>query len=621
MTSLKQLAVILCGGFLLALAVFQSERGVDHRFYLWWTNAALAADLEQLGAELPRSVRGVPFLHWQAGPGLLAVPVGLLARLFRAEAWSLHITGLLCAATFWWTYWHAQRLLTDSRRAWFGCLLSAVATPLGYYSLSISSEALALLPLGVLVLQTARGLRGESTSVLAVAAAAALLIAIRSYLGVYAWPAMYLAVRQASRRGPGPLTATLLLFAAAIALAVWQIGVVHDWMTGSPWRSPYQFGDADFSSWDPRSPHWRSILFDTFHGLFPTHPALVLAFAAVIIGIVRAPVAHGAATSMSSNEGQSSLSGGSSRDERLVWCITAIAIGVHIYIQGCWYYWWLAENSFGMRGLTMAAVPSMMALVCCLPSREIGADTDGKGLRVLNAGLSTLLVACALWSWLLWQQGPMDYLDWSRMMEGQWLRVQTWFAPELFAILGVSALLAGIPLTSWMSQKDLRIVLLVGGLATLIIAHLLERMTFLPPENLLVFYLALAAASLATWAFSWCSRKIRVDAAKLSTICVCGLLVFSTLAFANLWWRTAGTLTRRENGAVAFNVSDARQAYLTMSQAQRFANQREQLRGFLMRSQGEEYVLEADRMLQDGAVVRDLRVQGSRTRTTNLLKN
>jgi hypothetical protein len=619
MPLLKQFITFLCAGFLLTLTLFQSERGVDHRFYLWWTNAALAADLNQLGEDLPRSVNGVPFLHWQAGPGLLATPFGLLLRGFHAESWSLHATGLLCAAFFWWTYWHALRLLTDPQRAWYGCLLSAIATPLGHYSLSISSDAVALLPLGVLALQTARGLRGERVNVLAIAASAALLIAIRSYLGVYAWPAMFLVVRQASHRGIGILTSALLILGACITMAVWQLCVVHFWMTGSPWRSPYQFGDSQFTSWDPSSPHWKSILLDTFHGLFPTHPLMLLAFAAVLVCAY--PTRIFSKSPLHDRGSSPTAISTWSQDEWIVWGITAIAIITHIYIQGCWYYWWLGESSFGMRGLVAAAVPANMALIRCLPSNFFRAETDGRRSAVHSIGLCCILSACAVWSWLLWQQGPMDYLGWPRLIEGQWLRTQTWLAPELLVVLAVSVFLTAFLLAADKTYLNRRTALNIGLLSTLIIAHLLERMTFLPPENLLTFYSIMAFSSLLVWGLSQWSRAVPTDVARLSTNCVCGLFVFSMLAFANLSYRSAGTLARRQSDFVRFNIGDARQAYMTLTLTTRFSTQREQLRGFLLRTQGERFVLDMDRMLGDGGMVRGLRNQGSRTRTPTLLKN
>ncbi|MFO0818129.1 MAG: hypothetical protein U1A77_09330 [Pirellulales bacterium] len=619
MPLLKQFITFLCAGFLLTLTLFQSEKGVDHRFYLWWTNAALAADLNQLGEDLPRSINGVPFLHWQAGPGLLATPVGLLLRGFDAESWSLHATGLFCAALFWWTYWHALRLLTDPQRAWYGCLLSAIATPLGHYSLSISSEAIALLPLGVLALQTARGLRGERVNVLAIAASAALLIAIRSYLGVYAWPAMYLAVRQASHRGIGTLITAFLILGACIATAVWQLCVVHYWMTGSPWRSPYQFGDSQFTSWDPNSPHWKSILLDTFHGLFPTHPLMLLAFAAVLVCAYRARVSRESPQPDHSEQPISRVAW--HRDEWLVWGITAIAIITHIYIQGCWYYWWLGESSFGMRGLVAAAVPANMALVRCIPNNFFGTETSGRRSAGFRLGFCCVLSACAVWSWLLWQQGPMDYLSWSPLIEGQWLRIQTWFAPELLVVLAIAVFLTGILLAADKTYHNRRIALNIGLLSTLIIAHLLERMTFLPPENLLTFYSTMAFSILLVWGLCQWSLAVPMDAARLSSICACGLFVLSMLAFANLSYRSAGTLARRQSDFVSFNIGDARQAYLTLSLTTRFSTQRDELRGFLLRTQGERFVLDMDRMLEDGGMVRGLRNQGSRTRTPTLLKN
>ncbi len=45
---------------------------------------------------------------------------------------------------------------------------------------------------------------------------------------------------------------------------------------GQPLQSPYAFGDADFRSFDSSCPHLMSVLLDTFHGLFPSHPYVVI---------------------------------------------------------------------------------------------------------------------------------------------------------------------------------------------------------------------------------------------------------------------------------------------------------------------------------------------------------
>src|SRR5262249_10110556 len=124
---------------------------------------------------------------------------------------------------------------------------------------------------------------GQPTSPLAISASAALVMTIRSYLGVYACPAMFLAVLQSARQGPRRLAQTVAILAVGVALAVAQIGLVNSWMTGSPWRAAYLFGDAQFSSMDWRCPHWHSVLFETYHGLIPTHPFLLLGLLSLLL--------------------------------------------------------------------------------------------------------------------------------------------------------------------------------------------------------------------------------------------------------------------------------------------------------------------------------------------------
>lgn len=612
--SAKRLLLSLLLGFLVSSAWWQSEPGVDYPFYSRWNDAAASGDIERLGADLPRSVCGVPFFHWQAGTGLMALAVRPTTQALACEDQTVRLAGFLCAGLFWWTCWSALRCLSDPSEAWLGCALGALATPLGYYSLSISSETASLLPLGVLFLHFCRGLRGQPTSPPAIAAAAALLIAIRSYLGIYAWPAMYVTLAQAAGQGRRHLAVTAATLATGIAVASLQLGIVNYWMTGSPIRSPYVFGDSQFSSLDGGSPHWHRVLFETYHGMFPAHPFMLLG----LIGMVLlGTCAAGSRAVDAASWGTAPQRAGSRMpvSERAAWLVTSVAVVVHIYLQGCWYYWWLAEDSFAMRGLVAASVPAVLAFIRIRHSGTVLFPRCRWLSRVSQPWVTALVTAMSVWSWLLWQQGPMDYLEWSCLLEGQWFRLCMWLSPEPVALSIVSLILVGISWRAgWLGPMTWRTAPAVLLLA-MIVAHLLERVAFRPPENLPRFYGVVAAVGGLICAGSWAvPRKMR-GAVFVSSTLVGVLLVTSVLAFTNLWWHTRGRIVRRTEGYVTFHEGEALAAYKTLSQIPRFSAQRDTLRSFFARTFGEAWCRDVDRMIESGEEQRPVRSRGTRTRT------
>ncbi len=641
----QRFLVSLCVGFFIALAWSQSERGVDQRFYLRWSDAAVSGDIERLGAGLPRSVCGIPFFHWQAGTGMIAVPARWAAGALGHADQTVQITGFLCAGLFWWTFWWALRELSDPPRAWFGCALAAVATPLGYYSLSVSSETVSLFPLGVLLLQFCRGLRGRPASVVAIAAAAALLMTIRSYLGVYAWPAMFVAVVQSARRGRARLAATLAVLASGVAVAVAQIAVVNFWMTGSPWDSPYRFGDAQFSSLDWTCPHGSRVLLETFHGLFPTHPFMLLGLGALAALAIRP--SNTAPRGYWESEACGGRLTASAVPERPAWGIVLLAVAVHVYFQGCWYYWWVAEISFGMRGLVAASVPAVLAFIRLAaigrfphvagsfrdrnrvserPGHVKCANDDlpNRRLRIAGAFLRlviTLALACAAWSWLLWLQGPMDYLDWGSMGEGQWLRIQTWMDLEMVAIVLAGVIVMAVFWWACLGGSWDRWTVFAAGLLVSVTAHLLERIVFQPPENLLAFYGLVAAATVLTGIGSSRRLRRRCEVRAATKLVACLLLAASIAAFSHLAWHTQRRLVRLTGDFATFNADDAAAAYKTLNQIPRFSTQRNSLRGYLTRTLGEAWCRDQDRIIQGGEEVHHVKSQGTRTRMRNAVKD
>ena len=191
-------------GFFFALAWSQSENGVDQRFYRRWNDAAVSGDIEQLAPGLPRSVCGVPFFHWQAGTGMIAVPVRLVTQAFGRADQAIRDHGipvrrpvlvdlLVVAARVVRSAAGVVRLCVGGRRHAAG-LLQSVDFLRNGRPIPAGRAVPAILP----------GAARRPVSPLAIAAATALLMTIRSYLGVYAWPAMFVAVVQSARHRGRP---------------------------------------------------------------------------------------------------------------------------------------------------------------------------------------------------------------------------------------------------------------------------------------------------------------------------------------------------------------------------------------------------------------------------------
>lgn len=591
----------LAVGALISLTLQLFERGADYGAYQAWTGAGAIADIHALGASLPVSVQGVPFSHWAPTSGLVAVPAWHLAAYFNLTDRALLWTGALCISCFWLSLWQALRLVSSPAWATFGCLLAAVATPLGYYSLSISSEAVYLLPVGVLAQQFASGLRGKRMQTGPVAASTCLLLLLRPYLAVYAWPCI--AVLLLARPSWRERLAASTVIGLSIGVAAWPITTTHFWMTGNYFRSPYYFGDELFHSVDKSCPYWSQVLFDTFHGLLPNHPFVGLGCIALCVVAIQNLRTR--------------------QPAQIGWLVSVAAVSVHIYIQGCWYYWWMAEVSFGMRGLVPMAVPVVMAFVHLGRRMQVAAQSQGlvfKGVYQVSVAAALLM---SLWSWLLWQQGPMDYVDWSALIDGQYLRLRTWTDPELLAIVAASGaavcfalmqvhasilgslrhlstgtgvsfpVFGGISSQHQATRADAATTRAQGSfrfvgagiLGTLLLAHLLERaqMTNL---DLTTFY----ATTLVVAAIAYAMKTSQVRFAALigqTPRVICGILCATALSsYANLEWHTRPLLATRTDNFVTMNVPDfikALETLCALKDVSRFDTQRIKVENFWLR--------------------------------------
>ena len=542
--------------------------GADFRQYKRWAQTMASADIEMLAVP-GRSPLGVPFFQWSAGPGM---PFAIAYRLLPEEAADgvFLAGGALFAMAFWLTMHQALALLTSPKLAMLGVGLGFIATPLGYASVAISSETLSLFPAGVLFLQTVRGAKGLPMSLGAVAASTALLILFRSYLAAYAWPAMWLCATACPINAVACLR-RLSVMAASIALGAWPVLTTNYWMTGTPWRSPYKFGDASFQSLDPSSPHIWHVLFDTFHGLFPTHPLAFLGIFAAM-GLVKAV--------------QQNLH----YRVQLAWILGIAAIGVNTWAQGCWYYWWLATHfSLGTRGLTLAAIQGVCAIVLLWHAvdsktrsrQELPTQAGSQGPLFLW-GLGLLLCTLVIWSFLLLSQGPMDYLTWGKMTLGQGVETKYWTQPVLLPLWFFSVAICRLSLWPRLKGASLPLKLLATLCAVLVLVYVIDRLQ----AYLLSPFLGYAA--LAVWGLLWRYRKLLRLQACADLLLLHGspcCLALMLISFFPLWQQTKLPRAIPADGYVAtYQPLEPVQALGILVEIPRFSDQAERLRGFLERN-------------------------------------
>ena len=498
MTPVRPRSVLNPAGYLLGCTLITClliVQGADFKQYRLWGRVIAYADLEKIPT-LARSELGAPYFQWSAGPGMLfAAPYWALPDKI-AEGACLVISALL-AASFWYAFYQGLALLTCDRIAAMTCLLAFIATPLGYASVTASSETQALFPIGLLFLETVRRLKLGRCSLLTVAASTGMLLLFRPYWGAYAWPALLVCVLSPPVRALNVVWRTFVV-AAFIAVSVWPGFTTNYWMTGDPLHTPYRFGDAEFQSLDPSCPYLNYVLFDTFHGAFPTHPCLVVS--AVLACVLTPWIARRAGVMAAA-----------------AWGIGLLALAINVYVAGCWYYWWMATHfSLGNRAFVLTSIqpmvaialvshwlePRVMNLVSPQAERQMAAEQPiAASTTSLTAGVrrvgvlptaaswiwAAVLMFAVLWSFLLLSQGPMDYLTWSKMAQGQLVEIKYWTQPSLLPIWFIAVSFAATSFGPFLREAAIALRLQVMVYGTLVVAYLLDRSSAYYPGLIAVY--------------------------------------------------------------------------------------------------------------------------------------
>jgi len=359
--------------------------GADFPKYLDWANAFNQSDIHWLGmTEL--SPVGIPLFQWSFGPGLIFSLGGLFNDIKPDDA---AFVGWLFAVIFWISYIGILLHVTRNNYflAMFGVGCTFIGTPLGFYSSAYSSESLSYTCLSVVIYWVISRNRFSAADFLMTGIWAAMLVMIRSQLALYLVPVFFLLMYRIRDEGnswniPVKHIAAGIL---PVLISLLAIVTVNYWMTGSPFESVYNFGYDDFKSLDFLHPELLAVLIHPWHGLFVYHPLYLIGFAVLGVMIYKE----------------------SNQLRQILFAAAALSIVLHIYLHASWYVWWLGENSFGMRGLSISAIILVPAILMHMVERE----GQGKSNSVLIAGL----FLSNIWSLILLIQGPTQYFTYQQL--------------------------------------------------------------------------------------------------------------------------------------------------------------------------------------------------------------
>ena len=546
-------SIIFVAAFV-AVYLTSTQVGLDGVRYASWAKVAITGDISELSHQDRLSPMSVPFFQWNAGPGLMMVPFFVVFDSARF----VHVTGTEFAGrvyglAFWILFFVTLREAWGLRLALLGIAMAFVATPLGFYSINASSECFSLLPAAVLTAQTIRLARNQDVHWWLTASATGLLLMIRPYLGVFAWPVLLVGVWiELQQRGSVRCAQAIGITGFCILLAALQIASTQYWMTGDPFHSPYSFGDGDFRSLSLSNPPYLwQVLLDTFHGVLPTHPLMGLGML-LSLGLA--------------------VEAGLRRDWRVaaIWWITIIAVSINVWFQSAWYYTCMCWISFGMRGLILPSIPATAAILIVLRRSERA--------RIWVLSLVTI---CVVWSYLRLRQGPRSDLTWPQLLAGQGDSfVQMISGTEVWLFAGTAGLLS----LAYRTKNSVSAISLV--LASLAFVYLTNET--MRHKQLLAMVILTFAVAFVIWT---CWNKLRyVERVSwlvpvVFVICIC--------TFGRLAIQVYPTLKPNDANAMTFQEGDVRSYYKFLREQNRqdFVDKRAQLEAFFRRSRRPDWVL------------------------------
>ena len=320
---------------------------------------------------------GVPVTQWSPGPGLFfALCPPACQRLISLEQQAMW-TGWAFTVLFWWAMFKLLYLAVDGDLRWtvYGILIATIGTHLGFYSRSYGSETFSQAFFAVMVYWVLSRREWHLLDTLVVGCLASFLLINRAQLVIYVLPLLAIMAWALwrTRATRGLLSNVVLIVAPFLALLIGfiQVAIVNRWMTGSFLHSVYAFGNATFNSLDFRRPELLAALFHPWHGLLSYHPFYALGLVALLFMLFQSRT----------------------RWSRFFYASYFLVILANVYLQASWYVWWMGGRTFGMRGLSLAAVILVPALIRLMHLRELRNKS--------NVLLSILVLVTCAWSAVL----------------------------------------------------------------------------------------------------------------------------------------------------------------------------------------------------------------------------
>lgn len=429
----------------------ESHKGADYPRYAQWVEAFESYNVLKVRSTVLSPV-GVPVSHWSHAPALITNAIDRLLELLPFVETGLHTVSWLATLALWWALFGLARLAARGDTLVFVFALAAafVGTHTGFYSTHHSSEVFSLASLAVASYWAFSAGPERLRDTLLIGIACGLLLVVRVNLLMYLPLPILARASCVWRARGGRLNRAVVLHALVLGVPLVAFGVqvlfFNYWMTGSPSRSPYVYGDAGFRSVDFAHPLFGTTLFHAWHGLLTYHPFYALGPVAL--------VALAARRSLPLTE--RALAGGA-----------LLALLSHLYLQASWWCWWNGTGTFGNRTLAVGGVIVVIAVARWLAL--LLEEHDRWQARVGAAALLAVSALSCVWSLLLFLQGHSNFQKWDKLLDAQrgYLLDHNVLAP-----LVISALLAiGFAFVARREQPDRAVAVALTGFITTLAAQ------------------------------------------------------------------------------------------------------------------------------------------------------
>ncbi len=348
------LLYIIVLALIIAGLVLTARNAADGYMYFAWANYFATFDLTELSS-YPKSVTGVPLVHWSYGSGILPATVAVI--LGYASALSIYsVAAFLGMANAILLVYIAHLRTNSFSKATLILAAVILFTPAGFYFNKYSSEGwtvfLVLSGLTLIEWNRRYSVRASNYAVLILGVFMYFLVLVKIQNIVLC---LSLWVIFIANNFLTPIKSKenlrFLLEKTSIVLAVGGIGLVflfafNHVVSGNFLTSPYSVGDMEFSTFSMRNLKIKEVLFSSWHGLLFYHPVAGLA----VYFLLRELMLERASVMKS---------------EFLIICSCLVAFALQILIQSAWVIWWMGTGTFGARGFCGAVILLAYGLMHC----------------------------------------------------------------------------------------------------------------------------------------------------------------------------------------------------------------------------------------------------------------